>query len=517
MHRRSILVAPVGFALGLALFLGPAGVAAQEPVRGGALRYGTVTEVPGVDPHVYVGTAGKLITEAVYSNLLGFNQKGELVPALAESWENPDPLTFVFKLRRGVKFHKGQSFTARDVKFSLERILDPASGATLRSNLQGIQIETPDDYTVRIRLKEPDATLAVVLGMAETAILSEEWMKTNPNIKVEANGTGPFVLAEHDPKVRILLKRNPTFYERGLPYLDQAEIRMISNDGARVNALRSRAVDMIDFVPWKDIDALKKERGLEVQAAGGAFMNLWFNTGKKPFDDPRVRRAVAFAIDREGISTAAFFGHGTPLYGPPTAPESWWYNGDFARAFSYSKEKAKQLLTEAGYPNGFKIELAVYQGLAIYTQTAQIVQANLKEVGIDADIKLLEWATLVDRKSKGAYDFLIWGVNIKMPDPDGYAYYFGSDSTYWAKPVGFRDPKMEELLKTGRTTLDRTKRRAIYRDLEARILELSPWVFINWRDQAEAYASPVKGFVQLGGALSEDAPGIALKTLWLAR
>jgi peptide/nickel transport system substrate-binding protein/glutathione transport system substrate-binding protein len=517
MKRRWMLFAQVGLVLGLALLVGPPGEAAQEPVRGGALRYGTVTEVPGIDPHVYVGTAGKLITEAVYNSLLGFNQKGELVPTLAESWENPDPLTFVFKLRRGVKFHKGQSFTARDVKFSLERILDPATGATLRSNLLGIQIETPDDYTIRIRLKEPDATLAVVMGMAESAILSEEWMKTNPNVKVEANGTGPFILAEHDPKVRILLKRNPTFFERGLPYLDQAEIRMISNDGARVNALRSRAVDMIDFVPWKDIDTLQKERGLEVQAAGGAFMNLWFNTSKKPFDNPRVRRAVAFAIDREAVSTAAFFGHGTPLYGPPTAPDSWWYNADFAHAFPYNKEKARQLLAEAGYPNGFKVELAVYQGLAIYTQTAQIVQANLKEVGIDADIKLLEWATLVDRKSKGAYDFLIWGVNIKMPDPDGYAYYFGSDSTYWAKPVGFRDPKMEELLKAGRTALDRAMRKGIYRDLEARILELSPWVFINWRDQAEAYVSAVKGFVQLGGALSEDAPGIALKTLWLAR
>ena len=125
--------------------------------------------------------------------------------------------------------------------------------------------------------------------------------------------------------------------------------------------------------------------------------------------------------------------------------------------------------------------------------------------------------TLVDRKNKGAYDFLIWGVNIKMPDPDGYAYYFGSDSTYWAKPVGFRDAKMEELLKAGRTSLDRAKRKAIYRDLEARIVELSPWVFINWRDQAEAYVNTVKGFVQLGGALSEDAPGLALKTLWLAR
>ena len=203
-------------------------VPAQErPVPGGTLKYGTVTEVPAIDPHVYVGSAGKVITEAVYTSLLGFNQKSELVPALAESWENPDPRTYVFKLRRGVKFHKGQSLTAKDVKYSLERILDPATGATLRSNLLGIQIEIPDDYTVRIRLKEPDATLPVVLGMAESAILSEEWMRGKPNIKVEANGTGPFTLAEHEPKVRIVLKKNAQYFERGVPYLDQVEIRMI--------------------------------------------------------------------------------------------------------------------------------------------------------------------------------------------------------------------------------------------------------------------------------------------------
>jgi len=516
MTRRGLLVAGwvlVAGCMGLAV-----PVAAQErPVPGGTLKYGTVTEVPAIDPHVYVGSAGKVITEAVYTSLLGFNQKSELVPALAESWESPDPRTYVFKLRRGVKFHKGQSLTAKDVKYSLERILDPATGATLRSNLLGIQIETPDDFTVRIRLKEPDATLPVVLGMAESAILSEEWMRGKPNIKVEANGTGPFNLADHEPKVRIVLKKNAQYFERGFPYLDQVEIRMISNEGARVNALRSRAVDMIDFVPWKDIDVLKKERGLEVQSEGGAFMNLWFNTGKKPFDDPRVRRAVAFAIDRDAVSAAAFFGHGAPLYGPPTTADSWWYNKDLANAFSHNVAKAKQFLAEAGYPNGFKVELAVYQGLAIYTQTAQIVQANLQEVGITADIKLLEWATLVDRKNKGDYDFLIWGVNIKMPDPDTYTYYFGADSTYWAKPVNFSDPKIESLLKEGVRTLDREKRKQIYRSLEAHILDVSPWVFINWREQAEAYVSSVRGYRQLAGALSEDGPGIALKSLWLAK
>ena len=516
MTHRRLLTA--GFVLTIVCFGLAAVVSAQEqPVRGGTLRYGTVTEVPAVDPHVYVGTAGKLITDAVYDSLLGFNQKSELVPVLAESWESPDPRTYVFKLRRGVTFHKGQAFTAKDVKFSLERVLDPATGATLRSNLQGVQVETPDDFTVRIRLKEPDATLPVVLGMPEAAILSEEWMRSKPNIKVEANGTGAFVMAEHEPKVRILLKKNGQYFERGLPYLDQVEIRMIANEGARVNALRSRAVDMIDFVPWKDIDALKKERGLEVQSEGGAFMNLWFNTSKKPFSDPKVRRALAFAIDRDAVSAAAFFGHGAPLYGPPTTPDSWWYSKDLANTFSRDLGKAKQLLAEAGYPNGFKAELAVYQGLTIYTQTAQIVQANLKEVGIDADVKLMEWATLVDRKTKGDYDFLIWGVNIKIPDPDTYAYYFGADSTYWAKPVNFSDPKIESLLKEGVRTLTREKRKEIYRTLEAHILDVSPWVFINWREQAEAYVTSVRGYKQLGGALSEDGPGIALKSLWLAK
>lgn len=492
-------------------------IAQERPQMGGALRYGTNSAVPNLDPHVYTTSSGKVINLCIYNSLLGYNKKGELVPALVESWENPDPKTYIFKLRKGVTFHKGQAFSARDVKYSLERILDPGFNATLRSSLEGISVNIIDDYTVRIESKEPNVPLVVNLAMPEAAIISEDWMKTNPNIKVEANGTGPFSLEQHEPRVRVLLKRNPNYYEKGLPYLDQVEIKMISNDDARVNALRTRELDMIDFVPWKDINLLKKEKGLAVQTAGGAFMNLWFNTSKRPFDDPRVRRAVSFAIDREGISKAAFFGYGTPLSGPPTPPEAWFFNKDLSKTFSYDPEKAKKLLSEAGYPKGFKAELLVYQAFAIYTQTAQIVQANLKEVGIDVDIKLLEWPTVVDRKDKAQYDFLIWGVNIKLPDPDAYSYYFGSQSTYWAKPIGFADQKIDDLLKIGRSTINNEKRKEIYHELEKRILELNPWTFINWRDQAQAYVNKVKGFVQLGGALSENAPGIAMKTLWFSK
>lgn len=516
-QRLSFVAKTLTILLFTCFLLVPSLAAEKQPQRGGKLRYGTVTEVSSLDPHIYVGTSWKVINLCIYQSLLGFNQKGDLVPALAVSWETPDAKTYIFKLRKGVKFHKGQPFSARDVKFSLERILDPVTGATIRSNLVGIKITIEDDYAIKLEKDKPDATMLGVLAMPEASIISEEWMKTKPNIKVEANGTGPFYLAEHEPRVRAVVRSNPHYYEKGLPYLDEVEFNMISNSDARVNALRTGAVDMIEFVPWKDIDILAKEKEIEIQTAGGAFMNLWFNTSKKPFNDPKVRRAVAYAIDRDAISTAAFFGHGTPLFGPPTSPEAWYYSKDLSETFSYDPKQAKALLNEAGYPNGFDVELAVYQGLRIYTQTAQIIQANLKDVGINAKIQLLEWATLVERKNKAQYDFLIWGVNIKLPDPDVYSYYFGSESSYWAKPVRFSDYKIEGLLKEGRALTDKEKRKELYYKLEKRILELCPWVFINWRDQAQAYKKNIKGHVQMGGAFSESGPGISMKTIWISK
>lgn len=489
-------------------------LSAAEPKRGGNLVYGSVTEVASLDPHVYQGTAWKTINMSLYNSLLGLDPNGMPTASLAESWETPDAKTIIFKLRKGVKFHGGQPFTARDVKYSLERILDPATGATLRSNLVGTTVTVVDDYTVRIEKDVPDVTLLSVLAMGETAIVSEAWMQTEPNVKIEANGTGPFVLLENEPKVRVIVGRNENYFEKGLPYLDRIEFRMIKDGEARVNALKTGAVDVIDTVPWKDIDILKAQRGIVVDVEDGEFMNLWLNTSKKPLDDPRVRRAISYAIDRQAISEAAFFGYGSPLTGPPTISSAWYYSKDLADRFSYDPARAKELLAEAGYAGGFELELLTYHGLQIYTVTAQIIQANLKEVGIDVKIKLSEWAAVVENKNKGTYDFLIYGVTIKSPDPDVYAYYFGAESTYWAKPIGFSDEKIEDLLEQGRATTDTDVRRKIYRQLEERILELTPWIHINWRANCHAYKDEVKDYVHLGGALAESYP--SLKFTWLA-
>lgn len=513
MLKRSLAI----IAVTTALAFGAGSAVADTPKPGGVLRYGTVTEVSGLDPHIYVGSAWKVLIEALYNTLVAFDQDAELVNELAERVETPDARTFVFTLREGVTFHDGTPLTAEDVRFSLERIQNPDVGATLRPNLEGATITVVDERTVRIEKPDPDATLLSVLALPEASIISRQWMAGEPNIRAEANGTGPFMLAEYEPSVRAQLVRNPAYFVEGQPYLDGVEFRMIRSDDARVNALRTGALDMIDFVPWKDIDALRRVPNLTVDSAGGAFMNLWFNATKAPFDDPRVRRAIAMAIDREGISRAAFFGHGSPLYGPPTTEDSPFFRPELADAYGHDTDAARALLAEAGYPDGFNLELGVFQGLTIYTTTGQIVQANLKDIGVNADIRLLEWANVIEKKDSADYDVLVYGVSVKLPDPDAYSYYFGGDSTYWANPIGYRDEVLESLLAEGRALTDTEARKEVYRKVEERLVETTPWAFINWREQAQAYTNDVKGYVHLGGALSESSPGIAMPLMWLDR
>lgn len=509
------LIAAIGILLScIVAATGPAD-AQQAPKMGGTLRYATVTEVASLDPHVYVGSAWKVLIEAIYSPLVGYDAKGKIVSRLAERWETPDAKTTVFHLRKNVTFHDGTPFSAEDVKFSLDRILDQKTGATLRTNLAGVTVSIVDSNTVKLATAEPNATLLSILALPEAAIVSKKWMEGGPNVKVQANGTGPFLLKAYEPSVRAMLEKNPKYFIKGQPYLAAVEFKMIKSDDARVNALRTNAVDMIDFVPWKDIDTLRRVPNLTVDSSGGAFMNLWFNATKKPFDDVRVRKAFAYAIDRAGISKAAFFGHGTPIEGPPTASDSPFFNKELAKSYKYDPARAKALLAEAGYANGFDFEFLIFQGLGIYTTTAQIVQANLKEIGVNAKIQLVEFADLLDRKNKANYDVMIYGVSMKLTDPDVYAYYLGSDSTYWAKPIGYRDEALEKLLTEGRATIDLNARKAIYRKVEQRIMETSPWVFINFREQAQAYTKKVRGYSHLGGALNESSAGISLPVMWL--
>lgn len=298
----------------------PSAAAAQPaPKMGGTLRYATVTEVASLDPHVYAGSAWKVLIEAIYSPLVGYDAKGKIVSRLAERWETPDAKTTIFHLRKGVTFHDGTPFSAEDVKFSLDRILDQKTGATLRTNLAGVTVSIVDGIRSSSQAAEPNATLLSILALPEAAIVSKKWIEGGPNVKVQANGTGPFTLKAYEPSVRAMLEKNPKYLIKGQPYLNAVEFKMIKSDDARVNALRTNAVDMIDSFLGRTSIRCGGSQNLTVDSSGGAFMNLWFNATKKPYDDARVRKAFGYAIDRAGISKAAFFGHGTPIEGPPDA------------------------------------------------------------------------------------------------------------------------------------------------------------------------------------------------------
>jgi peptide/nickel transport system substrate-binding protein/glutathione transport system substrate-binding protein len=192
--------------------------AAAAPKKGGTLRYGTVSEVVSLDPHVYGGSAWKVLIEALYSPLAGYDKTGAVVPRLAERWEQPDARSIIFHLRPDVKFQDGTPVTADDVKFSLERILDPATGASLRSNLMGATVSVIDAATVKVEKPSADATLLGVLALPEAAIVSRKWVEGGANLKLAANGTGPFLLKNYEPAVRASLARNPSYFIAGQPY-----------------------------------------------------------------------------------------------------------------------------------------------------------------------------------------------------------------------------------------------------------------------------------------------------------
>ena len=271
------------------------------------------------------------------------------------------------------------------MKFSLDRILDPAAGAALEP--AGRHGDGGRRGHRQVEKPSPDATLLAVLAMPEAAIVSRKWVESGANLKLSANGTGPFVLRA---AVRASLVRNPAYFVDAQPYLDGVDFRMIKSDDARVNALRSQSLDMIDFVPWKDIDALRRNAGMKVDMPAALHERL-VQHRQKPFDDARVRRAPC-----PTPSTAR------PCPRPlssATASPSMARRRRPIRPTTRTWTAPGAACARAGHPNGVDASMVVFQGLGIYTTMAQVIQANLKEAGINLKLEPVEWATLVERRT----------------------------------------------------------------------------------------------------------------------
>lgn len=463
----------------------------------GTLTFGLSSFPPSIQPWANAGTASATIKLMIHRGLAAFGTDGNPQPALAESWTRDDDKTWVFKLR-DARFHNGEKLAAADVQWTFDQVGDEKSTAYFRAEMQRIaKVEAPDERTVRIVTKEPLATLPLWLANFHLPIVS----RASP--KGGAIGAGPFMLKGQERGVSLDLERFDGYYKPGLPKLKAIRAIAYADENLRVAALRSGDVDLIEYVPWQAMDAISADPALKLDTTDGPFMYLVFNGSRPPFNDARVRRAVAHAIRREELVKAAFFGRGSPLEHLPIPESSTFYNAELKNGWRYDPALAKKLLAEAGHAGGLTCSLLSTAQYGMHKDTAEIVQQHLAAVGINVTLNLPDWATRVNIGNRGQFDIGVMGSAADSNDPDGLSSTLdGSLAASYARSYGLKIDRISDLLAAGRATFDEGNRRAIYRELEQIALEQVPMVSLTWRSQGYAMRKDVTGFSNMTGALT---------------
>jgi peptide/nickel transport system substrate-binding protein len=403
---------------------------AGQPKRGGILRVRGF-DPPNFDHHLTVAGFTQSTLSFVYSKLVRHQVGGDvppgtfiLEPDLAERWEELDDTTYVFHLRQGVKWHNkppvnGRELVAEDVKFTFDRFLTEKGNAN-RFLLDAVdRVEVVDRYTVKFLLKEPYVWFLSVLAYPQSMwIVAPEVVQQFGDLKkVEtAIGTGPFVLERYEPNVKTIFTRNPEYYREGQPYVDGVEWLVIPDESTGLAMYRTGQIDCGPGINWavrqQDLEALKKSHPhlmyRDFLSQTGGVINM--RTDMPPFNDLRVRRAISHAIDRQAL-VEAVWGRGEATPAVARGLVEWTLAidqlGAGAQYYRYDPQEARRLLAEAGYPKGFKTQLTVTSGLTRdLVDDAQLVQRYLKDVGIEADLKIQEYGAYIATTVQGKFEGL---------------------------------------------------------------------------------------------------------------
>lgn len=487
LSRRAVLAA------GAALpFARTAAGAASSKI----LRFGLSSFPPTLQPWTHTGTAALTVKLLLFRGLTGFGPDGEVAPELAESWAQEGATGWRFKLRKAT-FQNGAPVTSADVKWSLEQMAADNSTAFLKTEFKGVErIETPDAQTVVIIMKQPTATLPIWLASPHAPIIAKDSIGGG-SIGV---GAGPFVMKGQERGVSIEVAAFDKYYKPGLPKLGGIKIIAYADENLRVAALEAGDIDLIEYVPWQHMASIEKNPRLKLQSSDGPFMGLGFNGETGPFKDVRLRQAVAYAIRREEIVQAAFFGRGRPLTGIPIPSTSPYFDEARSKTWAYDPDRSKKLMAEAGVAKGFSCTLLSTAQYGMHKSTAEVVQANLSEIGIDVKLNLPDWATRVNLGGKGQYEFCVQGTTADNNDPDGLAPILdGELPANVARSYGIKTPEMHDLFVKGRAEFDVGKRKAIYAEVEKYALQQAPLVGLAWRAQGYGMVKAVNGFTSMPG------------------
>lgn len=473
---------------------------AQDAQRGGVLRLGFSADPAGFDPAQGPSGMSHIAIEQVYSTLMSLDPDAQPYPDLAESYEVADDgQTYTFVLREGVKFHDGSDLTAEDVKFSFDRLRAEDSGYSYKSQVETIDsIEVIDPRTVQFNLSVPTGPFLTYMAFPGSSIVPKALVESGHDLNAKPVGSGPFVFESYAPRSMIKFSRNDSFYEEGKPYVDAMEMHLISDVTALTNAIVSGTINFSNEIPAKDWSMVTSTPGLVGQSlAGSRYYWLLPNNTEAPMDNPKVRQAIAHAIDRDAIVRGAFFGQAVPTTGG-VIPEWNWAHADLGYFTSGANpDKAKALLAEAGLEDGFETSITMGSAWSPMLSMAPIIQANLAAVGIKAKIKTVEVPRYWDEVwGPSNFDMTAMYWLSPLADPDDFvgANYNCGESINAQKSC---DQDMTDILKRAKTAVTKEERKDLYRQQQELSLEQMPIIPLVNSYILTAHTDKLRGFTPM--------------------
>jgi peptide/nickel transport system substrate-binding protein len=490
--------------------------------KGGTLIFARGGDSTTLDPQNSTEGETTRVTQNIYDTLVEYKKDStEIEPALATQWESsPDGKTWTFTLREGVKFHDGTEFNADAVKFNFDRMMDEKNPYHVGGNFDYFpsmfgafkgqpgavikDVKVLDKYKVQFILNQPQAPFLANIAMAFFAIESPEAIKKyKDKIGEHPVGTGPYKFVEGSWKRNdtITVEKNKDYWG-GEPKLDKIIFKVIPDNTARLTALKSGEVDLVDGLNPSDATTIEADKNLTLYKRPSMNVGyLSFNTEKKPFDNPKVRQALSMAVNKSGLVEAFYSGLAVPAKNA-LPPSIWGYN-DNVKDYEYNLDKAKKLLAEAGYPNGFETDFWAMPVSRPYMpqpqKIAESIQADFAKIGVKTKIVSMEWATYLKKTKNGEHSMALLGWTGDNGDPDNFLYVLLDKDN--AKPPAaqnislYKNDKVHELLIKAQTTPDQKVREDLYKQAEQIIHDDAPMVPLVHSTPILASSSKVKGYV----------------------
>ena len=485
----------------------PAGGSAQTTTDNGGSGEITKTDivvamgadVVTLDPAGQQDTTSGVLIHHVYSTLMDIDEEGNLVPDLAESFEMKSDTEYTYKLREDACFSDGTPVTAKDVKFTFDRAKDMPKTKSNTSKIA--EVIADDDYHVTFKLTQPYAAFKTIATQTNLSIVSEAAVTAAGDAYGDVEnvlGSGEFTVTEWVPNDHYTLTKNEKYWGEE-PTATSITVRVIPEGSARTIALEAGEVDLVWNVDPTDCANVEANSDVALLSQPSSSIEyLGMNTTKEKFSDERVRQAINYALDKQTFVDTIVEGRGTVANSYINSTIPGWT--DEVEAYPYDPEKAKELLAEAGYPNGF--ECSLYVNGDVRTRSAQIVQAQLADVGITVDISTYEWGALLDSLNAGDHEMFILGWSNTSFDADGSTYqlfYSGNHGTTGNRAF-LTDEKVDELIIAAQEESDETERMSLYKELQERLHEVSPWCPLYYKYDNVGVRADLKGFKLHKGA-----------------